>query len=467
MDKNIIPVVWGLDEKYVLPAFVVMHSILAHSDEKYCFYILTADHITEQVQEYASLLNDRYDNFDLSVKMVDKNLFAGARIHNQHLSIAAYFRLLIPELITEYEKCIYLDCDILVNDDLAELFGYDLGDCYLAGVKDCHIIEDTPREREHEKILGIPSRDKYINSGVLLLNLKKIREDGLAEKFLAQMCRENWYEDQDVLNYCCYPHIKILPLKYNLFHLYYGKSIKFLYYLGYQKQEFDFDEPFIIHMGAKYKPWIDIRVKCADKWWKLAEIFQDTHYYQIYLKQSRCKEDIDIMFEAIEENRNKQFVVCGYSQNGRRLYDMLYAKGYSNIVAISDNNREKCGEIYRGIPVMEMDRVVEKYRDIFWIVSVQAAFEEVRQQILGLGFDDHDIVRYINNYDDKFYLLSLDCKYYDSEISKIAMFEYTEEITEYDRRKEYILNILKNPEFLPEEYEYLNDKYHFDYWYNL
>ena len=250
MDKNGIPVVWGLDEKYVLPAFVVMHSILVHSNKKYHFYILTADNILEQVEEYSDLLRKKYGNFDISIKTVDEDLFEGAEIHNQHLSVAAYFRLLIPELITEHEKCIYLDCDILVNGDLSELFEIDLEDNYLAGVKDCHIIEDTPREREHQKVLGIPSRNKYINSGVMLLNLGKMREDILVKEFLYQMNRENWFEDQDVLNYCCYPYIKILPLKYNLFHFYYGKSIKFLYHLDYEKQDFEFSEPFIIHMGA-------------------------------------------------------------------------------------------------------------------------------------------------------------------------------------------------------------------------
>lgn len=467
MNKTGIPVVWGLDKKYVLPAFVVMHSILMHSNKKYCFYILTADCIEEQVQEYTKLLKKKYNNFQVFVKKVDSNLFVDAKLYNMHLSIAAYFRLLIPALLEEHDKCIYLDCDVLVNGNLEELFEIDLGENYLAGVKDCHIIADTPREREHEKVLGIPSRDKYINSGVMLINLKKMREDALIDNFLVQMSKVNWYEDQDVLNYCCYPYIKILPLKYNLFHFYYGKSIKLLYHLDYGKEEFDFDEPFIIHMGARWKPWNNRKVKCSDKWWETAAIFKETEYYQRYQSISQQKDDVDIMLEILEANRNKQFVVCGYSQNGRRLCDMLRARGYSNIVAILDNNKDAWGKQYQNIPVMSIDHIVDKYDNIFWIISNQVAFEEVRRQILDYGFTDESIVRYVNRYDGKFYVLSLDCKYYDLEIDKIAMFEYTNKIVQCTQRKEYILKILNEPENYPEEYEYLNGKYHFNYWYAL
>lgn len=105
----------------------------------------------------------------------------------------------------EYNKCIYLDCDLIVYGDLKELYETELGNNYLAGVRDCHIMEDTPREVQHQNLLGLPSRDKYVNAGVLVINLEKIRNDSLVPCFLKQLKRENWYEDQDVLNLCCYP----------------------------------------------------------------------------------------------------------------------------------------------------------------------------------------------------------------------------------------------------------------------
>lgn len=459
MNRSRIPVVWGVDEKYVLPAFVVIHSILANSRARYHFFILTTDEIMRQVQEYVDILEKQYNNFDVVVKNVEKEIFSNAKINNKHLSTAAYFRLLIPELIIEYDKCIYLDCDILVNGDLLEFYAIDIKDNYLAGVKDCHIIEDSPREEQHEKILGIPSRDRYINSGVLLMNLKKMRVDSMVQAFLLQMNKENWYEDQDVLNCCCYPHIMTIPLKYNLFHFYYGKSIRFLYHLDYEKQDFEFSEPFIVHMGARWKPWNSRRVKCADKWWSFAEVFHRTEYFKKYRKQSMKKDEIDILFEEIEKNKDKQFAICGYSQNGRNLCDMLLSKGYNNIVAFTDNDKEKWGKEYHNIPVTGITGTLTK-RGLFWIISNQVAFEEVRTQLLSSGVKEEDIVRYINLFDDKLYLLSLDEKFYDYQIARIAQFEYGGQDC-------HMLEVLKSTESFCKEYEYLEQKYHFEYWYNL
>ena len=166
MQRCEIPVVWGLDKKYVLQAFVVMHSILRNSEQNYHFFILTADEIKDDIEKFKHILRRQYSNFELSEKIVDIRRFADARIYNGHLSKASYFRLLIPEVIWEYDKCIYLDCDY-----------------YLAGVKDCHVIEDTLFESEHQQILGIPSRDKYINAGVMVMNLDIMRKNKLVKCF--------------------------------------------------------------------------------------------------------------------------------------------------------------------------------------------------------------------------------------------------------------------------------------------
>lgn len=464
MAKERIPVVWGLDEKYVLQAFVVMHSILKNSDRFYDFYIITADDIAEEVEEYSRLLQGRSEHFRISVKIVGRTLFSNARIHNQHLSIAAFFRLLIPDLLTGYDKCIYLDCDLLVNGDLAELFDIDLSDDYLAGVKDCHIIADDPIEWEHEKILGIPSRDRYVNSGVLLLHLRKMRDDGMVARFMSQMERENWYEDQDVLNVCCYPHIKILPLRYNLFHFYYGKSRCFLYHLNYKKEEFVFEKPFIVHMGGgDGKPWNNKKVKCAEQWWELAGVFRDTKAYQRLERQKDCDET---MLALLQQSRNRKIIIWGCSRNGEMLYDLLQAKGYTNIVAIVDNDDKKWGQAYCGVPVIAPDEALKESDKVFWIISNQASFEMVKQQLLHSGIEEGLIARYVDHY-HKYSLLTLDEQYYDAEIEKIAEIEYHRKFSRQEERVRYLLQILREPEVFKGEYEYLNGRYNFKYWYHI
>lgn len=423
MEKdNRIPVIWGLDKKYILQAFVVIRSILLNSKEMYHFLILTADNIEDEVTEYTDILKSEYNNFEVSVRMVDINCFSDARIYNAHLSKAAYFRLLIPELVPEYDKCIYLDCDLIVHGDLRELYAVELEGNYLAGVKDCHVIEDNPYEIEHQRVLGLPTRDKYINSGVLVINLKKIREDDVIPRFHEQLKKENWYEDQDVLNYCCYPLIKILPLQYNLFHFYLGRNIKFIYHLPY---EFDFnhDRPFILHMGGRYKPWSNFEFSGSDEWWQIADVFSESESYHSYrktCKEAETQKEIREIVKRAEESEH--VVVWGYSEYGMKLCDILLEFQLNNVVAIADNNEIEWGEVYRGIPVKGPDSIIEKYDNIFWLISCQVSYPEVIEQLKNSGVNEDNILRYVNRkikYKDKVYLLALHEDAFDRKLARI------------------------------------------------
>ena len=85
MYRQNIPVVWGVDRKYILQAFVVMRTILLHSRETYHFFILTADCIDEEVREAEEILSKEYDNFRISVKVIDQTCFEKAQIGRAHV----------------------------------------------------------------------------------------------------------------------------------------------------------------------------------------------------------------------------------------------------------------------------------------------------------------------------------------------------------------------------------------------
>lgn len=462
-----IPVVWGIDGNYVLQAFVVMRSILLHSGENYHFIILTSDCIENQVKEYTDILRKNYENFEVSVKKVDIERFEGARIVNAHLSKASYFRLLIPEVLAEYDKCIYLDCDLIVHGDVRELYSIDLEGCYLAGVKDCHVIADTLDEIEHQKILGIPSRDRYINAGVLVMNLRRLRADHLVPAFMEQMKKENRFEDQDVLNLCCYPAIKILPLKYNLFHFYTGKSIRLLYGLPYERSEFEFDEyhPFIMHMGGRYKPWSNFDVKGSREWWQTAEIFRGSVDYRRYRRRCRDAETHRPVREMIARAQDsKSTVVWGCGKNGRRVCDLLLEWQVSNLTAIVDNNKSQWKEQYRGIQVAGPDTLMEESDRIFWIISSRRFYREIAMQLKAFGIKEENTFLYSNDYEEIMYLLSLSEEAYDNEIDRIADMEYVRSIPDKNDRLKRIKEIIRCPDFYEQEYAYLKEKYNFRYW---
>lgn len=459
-----IPVVFGIDNAFVLQAFVVMASILKNSSGQYHFFILTMDNIELEVTELSKDLRDYYSNFSLSVRKIKNGVFANTKLYNSHLTEAAFYRLLIPKLIIEYEKCIYLDSDILVYGDLQELFAVDLSNDYLGGVKDCHLI--SYHETKHQKHLDIASVENYINSGVLVMNLKKMREDNLVSKFLVQAEKENLFEDQDVLNFCCYGFIKILPIKYNLFHFYRGTSMKELFDLPYKKEEFTFnwENPFILHMGDKFKPWLDKRYKGAKDWWEFAEIYSGSNVYQDCTKRCRNGHGESKEIEAIlDKCRTKtQIILWGYSDQGKDVCDLFIRKGLK-IYSFCDNNRELNGKVYKEVSVRNVQELLGSISKSLWIITCKKAYKDVFRQLVALGIEQKNIIHFAYNSKGKMYYLALDKSYYEEEIKTIALCENNRTISE-EKYLEYIRQVIKEADICNNVYQYLYYKYRFDLW---
>lgn len=107
-------------------------------------------------------------------------------------------------LISYPDRILYLDADTLAFKDLSEMFQIDLNENYILGMLDYYYFGID--------YLGIKS-ERYINAGVVLFNLKKIRNDkkyyNILNMTINNMHLEN--EDQTVLNYALYPKIGIIP----------------------------------------------------------------------------------------------------------------------------------------------------------------------------------------------------------------------------------------------------------------
>lgn len=461
---NMIPVVFGIDKSYVFQAFVVMASILKNSQSQYHFLILTKDEIESDTDELYESLRKYYYNFSLSIRKIENEILSNVKIHNPHLAEATYYRLLIPQMIPEYEKCIYLDSDILVNGDLKELFSIDLNDNYLGGVKDCYLI--SKHETRHQKHLGIPSVENYINAGVLLMNLKRMREKNLVSAFLVQAKKENLYEDQDVLNACCYGFIKVLPIKYNLFHFYQGTAVKKLLDLPYKKEEFlfDWEHPFILHLGAQFKPWADRKYKGAKAWWETAEIYKDSRAYRDCDKKCGTghgeKREIEQIFDSCRGTAH--IILWGYSDQGRDVCDLFIRKGIK-IYSFGDNDRNQEGKIYREVPVRTARSLIKSSSDFLWVITCKKAYKAVYEQLLEAGIKPENIVHFIYNNKGKMYYLALDEGYYEEEIKTIALCENDGLISEEEYLK-YIRQIIREADIHKDIYRYLYCKYRFDLW---
>ena len=203
----------------------------------------------------------------LTVKVVDKDIIKSFPLPKgeglSHISVATYFRLFSTELLPELDKAIYLDCDILVRGSLEDLWNIDMGDNYLAAVYHPNSLSINNGAFNR---LGIPVSQGYFNAGVLLMNLKKWKEDGIYQKCL-DFIRDNYAcirnHDQDVLNAVCGKRTLILPCKWNMQNNFY--KVRFWYETTdpynkrYQSELCDatnvINESAIVHFAARPKPW--------------------------------------------------------------------------------------------------------------------------------------------------------------------------------------------------------------------
>ena len=257
----IIPIVMASDENYLLPTCATIVSILENgaSENIYKIYLLVSRQYLDMDKGVFAKLKERYSNFDYQYLTVNEDLFANAATTNYHITVETYYRLVISDLLPECDKCLYLDGDLLVQCDVAEIFNADMENNYLAAVKDIGMqCGQGPYYTQHQEELGFDSMESYFNAGVLVFNLAQIRKDNMVPVFLKAIEKKYTIEDQDILNVTCKGRIRYLPIKYNTFSGFLDKP-EFYNCGRYPEEELneiEEDRISIIHFaGGQDKPW--------------------------------------------------------------------------------------------------------------------------------------------------------------------------------------------------------------------
>lgn len=265
---NIIPVVYSTDINYAICTSVSITSLLKNASKitLYDIYVLIPHDFPDKYKLIFLNFEKKYRCKISFIEMEDYfNNFPNKIAHTTN---QAYYRLVISNLITIYNKVIYLDGDTIIREDLSELYTYDIGDNYYGGV--IHPLYYFENWKGHCKLLNIDDLHSYINSGVLVVNINKINEDKLVDVFLDKIKNDYPAIDQDVINSVCYKKIAGLPFKYNVLPkcLEFLKNEKISELYDYESFYRDFKNPSIIHFADRIKPWNNKSMLFADEWWR-------------------------------------------------------------------------------------------------------------------------------------------------------------------------------------------------------
>ena len=243
------------DDNYTQHAGVTICSLLANNPGAHTFHVIS-DGISEHNQ---ALLRDvcADSGSTITYYAVDADTAAsfpvGEGTINPDLTIATYFRLFMADLLpASLEKVLYIDCDIVVDGSLEELWNttFEEGKCIAA-------LEELPAlGNDGCRRMGYPPQFAYFNAGVLLVHLGRLRtfySVALAADFIRTHHANIRYHDQDVMNALLYDKKQFFPLRYNVMDT--CLMTRAVLPERYRDQRQDVRHPAVIHYTGEVKPW--------------------------------------------------------------------------------------------------------------------------------------------------------------------------------------------------------------------
>ena len=293
--KKEIPVFFSADENYLPFLSVTLTSLLACADEnrKYHVHVLTAGACGEKEKEIKKMQKENFRITFHNVSKKQKQIEHLFRCRDYYTS-AIYYRLFIPELFPQYEKAVYLDCDVVLLQDVAKLFDYNLKGNLVGAVAD-GVVAQVPAFKDYVKnALGIPFYH-YFNSGVLVMNLQKMRETGFCEQFSSVL---ESYEfivapDQDCLNLICKNKVLYLPNEWNAMPVACARRGK---------------TPALVHYNLSMKPWHYSGVLYEDYFWSFAK---QTAFYSIICEK---KQNFSEEMKARDKRQGEELIALAQAE---------------------------------------------------------------------------------------------------------------------------------------------------------
>lgn len=278
MNQKVFSIAMASDEAYAFPTFVAINSIFftKHPESEIQIYLIASKRTKESLSPLLRKLSSHYGAREVII-LTPPQKYATVSSRISHITTPTYYRLALPELLPEIDQCLYLDGDIVVRQDLSGLFNVPMDDDLIAGVKAAGYYFPVSEQSKKAYCLGIDKFDSYVNGGVLLMNLKLMRELDVSKIFDELLTKNFDSQDQDILNSACYGRIKILPPSMNLMTKYHPTATDSFEQIPALKLCWSKDEwhtacssPMIVHYADAIKPWRDTSVDFADLWWRCA-----------------------------------------------------------------------------------------------------------------------------------------------------------------------------------------------------
>lgn len=221
-DKDRYEVVYASDDNFSSIMGVSITSLLENNKLK-CIDITILDSgISPKNKNKINELVSRYRNVKIRfILMNDLESRLGVNLSTDRGSLSQFSRLFISSIFNEYEgRVLYLDCDTLIVNSIDGLMSLDIGGNVIAALKDAFSIH-------YRKNIGLEKNDIMFNSGVMLIDLKKWRDENIESKilnFVREYKGKIQQGDQGILNAILSRKTYVFEPKYNLVSIFFDLS---------------------------------------------------------------------------------------------------------------------------------------------------------------------------------------------------------------------------------------------------
>ena len=261
--KHTVNVFFASDRNYLPYLAVALASLSKHASEEkiYNVRILSEDLTSESLHGVIRGLkpNVKIKVFSVADKISGIKKELALRLRDYY-SDAIYYRIFIAEMFPKLDRAVYLDSDIVLNTDVEKLYNTQIGDNLLGAVTDESVMSAEPFREYVKNHVRMKHAEDYFNSGVLVMNLAKMREEGIKDQFIKLLCKYNFKTvapDQDYLNFLCRGKIHYLDRGWNKHAI--------------AENEIDRSELYLMHYNMFNKPWKYDGVQNEDLFWEFAK----------------------------------------------------------------------------------------------------------------------------------------------------------------------------------------------------
>lgn len=249
-----IHIACNIDENYIMQCCTTLASVMYNNKEEQISFHILANDISQKSKK---IISDEVEKFSQDVffyDILDKDIESYSIYGNGHISMATYYRLLVADMLpTNIHKLIYIDCDLVVNGSIKELWDIDVS-CYaIAAVEDMWSGKSDNYVR-----LSYPQEDTYFNAGVLLINLDYWRQHQIGQVSMEYAKKHEdslVHNDQDILNALLHDKKLLIPFRWNIQDGFLRNKRRI------RKQALprllkELEHPVIIHYTGHRKPWL-------------------------------------------------------------------------------------------------------------------------------------------------------------------------------------------------------------------